>query len=216
MFEQVLSKSAKDSLALLGESGLLKDAYLAGGTALALQLGHRRSYDFDFFTPKKFNEKILLRNFAALPLNFQLEQSSWGTILGYLDKTRFSLFFYDYPLLDNPHKFLGINVIGLKDIAPMKLAAISDRGTRRDFIDLYFILAVEKIFTLQKTLNLYDRKFKVLRQNKTHLLKSLVYFEDAEKDKMPKMIKNVDWTGVKKFFEKEVKIISKLQIFAKL
>jgi len=54
MFEQVLSKDAKKSLAVLGKSGLLKNAYMAGGTALALQIGHRVSVDFDFFTPKEF------------------------------------------------------------------------------------------------------------------------------------------------------------------
>lgn len=210
MFEEVLPKNAKNSLALLGKSGILKDAYLAGGTALALQIGHRISVDLDFFTRRGFDEKIFIQKFTRLPLNFQLERMDWRTILGYVNKTRFSLFFYEYPLLAKPHKFLGINVCDIKDIAPMKMAAISDRGTKRDFIDLYFIIAIEKILTLQQIFNLYDRKFKVLHQNKLHILKSLVYFNDADVEKIPKMIKDVDWQEVKKFFEKETKKFLKI------
>ena len=207
MFEEVLPKEAKRSLALLGESGILKDAYLAGGTALALQMGHRISVDFDFFTKKKFNSEMLVQKLAALPAKFQLERLEWGTILGYVGRTRFSLFYYNYPLLDKPAFFSGIKLASIKDIASMKIAAISDRGAKRDFIDLYFILAVEKAFSFKDVLNFYDKKFKVLRQNKMHILKSLIYFNDAEKVEMPKMLKDVNWKEVKKYFEKEVKEI---------
>lgn len=203
MFEKVLSKNAKDSLAILGESGLFNDAYLAGGTALALQIGHRHSYDFDFFSQKEFDEKILIQRLANILPNFQLEKIAWGTILGYIKDTRFSLFFYKYPLLHKSHKFLKINIADIKDIAPIKIAAIADRGTKRDFIDLYFIAAVKKTLTIEEIFELYDEKFKVLKQNKIHILKSLVYFDDAEKDKMPRMYHDISWLKVKKFFISE-------------
>lgn len=209
MFEKVLSKNARSGLALLGKSGLLKDAYLAGGTALALQIGHRISVDFDFFTQKKFREKIFVQKLSSLPIDFQLERLESGTILGNLGKTKFSLFFYDYPLLNKAREFLNINVASVKDIAPMKLLAISGRGTKRDFIDLYFIIGVEKIFSLAEIFDLYNQKFKVLVQNKMHILKSLTYFEDADKDLMPEMLKNIDWQKVKKFFETEAKLLAK-------
>jgi hypothetical protein len=188
---------------------LLKNAYLAGGTALALQIGHRVSLDFDFFTKKRFDETILLPKLASLPVDFRLERSAKETILGYVNKTRFSLFFYFYPLLDKLQEFIGIRVAGIKDIAPMKIAAISDRGTKRDFIDLYFIIAVEKLYSLEEILGFYEEKFALLHQNKFHLLKSLTYFEDAEKDRLPKMIKKVEWPKVRKFFEAEVKKLSR-------
>lgn len=209
MFEEVLPSKTKKSLALLGKSGLLKDAYLAGGTALSLRIGHRISVDLDFFTKKKFKEEIFIQKLAKLPVNFHLERLSWGTILGYLETTRFSCFFYNYPLLAKSNKFLNINVADIADIAPMKINAISDRGTKRDFIDLYFIIALEKTFTLEEILRLYDKKFKALQENKLHIFKSLVYFRDAEQNPMPKMIKNVDWSEVKKFFEKEVEILGR-------
>lgn len=123
----------------------MKDAYLAGRTALALQIGHRVSVDFDFFTRKEFNEKIFIQRLVKLPVKFQAERTERGTILGFTDRTKFSLFYYDYPLLAKPREFLNINICDIRDIAPMKLAAISDRGTKRDFIDLYFIIVVEKL-----------------------------------------------------------------------
>lgn len=198
MFEQVLSGNTKKSLALLGESGLFKNAYLAGGTALALQIGHRISVDFDFFTPKEFDENILVQRMKKIIPEFRIERTEWGTILGNIGKTRFSLFFYDYPLLFKPHDFLGVKIADIKDIAPMKIAAIADRGTKRDFIDLYFMTEKENILSLEKALELYDKKFKLLKQNKMHILKSLCYFDDAEKGKMPKMLKDVSWKEVKK------------------
>ena len=122
-------------------------------------------------------------------------------------------FFYPYPLLFKTHKFLGIEIADIKDIAAMKISAIGDRGTKRDFIDLYFILNEAKVLTLEEAFKLYDKKFKVLSQNKIYLLKSLVYFDNADKDKSPKMIKKVSWQKVKKFFiSEQKKLIKKLLV----
>lgn len=209
MFEEVLPQKAKESLAILGNSGILKNAYMAGGTALALGIGHRHSYDFDFFTRKEFDEKMLVQRIKRLIPDFELEKIDWRTIMGYIQKTRFTLFFYDYPLLFPAQKFLKINIVDVKEIAPMKIAAISDRGKKRDFIDLFFIINKEKLLTLEECLNLYDKKFKLLKQNKVHILKSLSYFEDADQDEMPQMIKQVEWQEVKDFFKKESVKLSK-------
>ena len=200
MFEEVLPREAKRALALLGESGILKDAYLAGGTALALQLGHRMSIDLDFFSKTEFNEQGFVDRMATFSVGFKLEKIDWRTVLGYVGKTKFSLFFYDYPLLAKPKNYLNINIADIKDIAPMKLLAVSDRGIKRDFIDLYFIVAVDKIITLEEIFKLYDLKFKKLQQNKAHILKSLTYFEAADETPMPKMLRAVDWKEVKKYF----------------
>lgn len=209
MFEQVLQKGAKDTLAILGQSGLLKNAYMAGGTGLALQLGHRISVDFDFFTEKKFKARPLVEQLNKAGLDFKLERIEWGTIIGHLGKTKFSLFFYDYPLIDKPIKFLDNNIASIKDIAAMKLLAISERGIKRDFMDLYFILAKEKLLTLKEVFELYEKKFKMLRQDNAHLLKSLTYFEDADKTTVPEMLKPANWQEMKNFFEKEVKYLAK-------
>lgn len=209
MFEKVLSKSAKESLAILSKSRLIDNAYLAGGTAVALQLGHRESKDFDFFTPQKFGARVLAKRIKKEISSFKIEKISWGTIMGFLGDVRFTMFFYEYPLLFKPNKFLGINIADVRDITPMKIAAISDRGTKRDFVDLYFIFK-KKYSSLEESLNLYERKFRKLKQNKFHLIKSLTYFRDAEEEEMPKMLVEVNWPEIKRFFEKEVKKLSKV------
>ena len=106
-------------------------------------------------------------------------------------------------------KFVGAALADVRDIAAMKIAAISDRCTKRDFIDLYSIIVSRRIISLEECLNLYDKKFKALKQNKIHILKSLVYFNDAEGDVMPKMLERVEWPEVKKFFQKEITALSK-------
>lgn len=209
MFPKTLSETAKQSLGTLKGISIFQSAYLAGGTALALQLGHRYSHDLDFFTTKKFDEKVLTQELGETLSDFRLERQEWRTILGYIKNMRFSIFYYKYPLLFSPHNFSDIPVADVKDIAPMKIAAVADRGTKRDFIDLYFILAIHQILTLPETLELYDKKFGKLAQNKIYILKSLAYFEDAEQDAMPNMIQKVQWDSVKQFFFDEQKSLLK-------
>lgn len=210
MFEKVLPKDAKDALASISEKNILpKKTYLAGGTALALQFGHRKSFDFDFFTPTDFKAEILAQKIRHSFRDFKLDQLAWGTILGYIGQTKFSLFIYEYPLLFPTQEFVGAALADVRDIAAMKISAISDRCTKRDFIDLYTIVASRKTISLEECFDLYDKKFKALAQNKVHILKSLIFFEDAEGDIMPKMLERVDWKEVKKFFQKEVTILSR-------
>ena len=205
MFEKALLGKTKNILALLAKSHLLKEAYLAGGTACALHLGHRISYDLDFFTAKKFRVSLLTKKIEKIE-GFKLERTAWGTILGKFNKIRFSLFYYSYPLLYPPKNFRGIKVADLRDIAAMKIAAIAERGTKRDFIDLYVIC---QKMSLEKTLSLYNQKYGKLASNLFHTIKSLTYFEDAEGDVMPKMLISFSWIDVKKFLEKEVKNLGK-------
>lgn len=205
MFEKVLFGKAKNILAILAKSQLLKEAYLAGGTGCALHLGHRISYDLDFFIPKKFEVLPFAKKMTKIK-GFKLEKTEWGTVLGKFDKIKFSLFYYSYPLLYSPKNLKGIKVADLRDITAMKISAISERGTKRDFIDLYAIC--QKI-PLRKALFLYNRKYGTLSNNLFHLFKSLTYFEDAEGDVMPKMLISFSWSEVKKFFEKETKNLGK-------
>jgi predicted nucleotidyltransferase component of viral defense system len=206
VFEQVLPGNTKAILAVLGKSKIIQRAHLAGGTALALQLGHRISYDLDFFTAKEFDENKLLPEIKKIS-DFQLENISWRTILGKFEDVRFSIFYYEYPLLYPTKKFGRINVIDMRDIAAMKIAAIASRGTKRDFIDLYFIC--KDTLSLPDAIGLYDKKYKNLATTKIHIMKSLVYFEDAQADEMPEMLKKANWEDIKKFFENEVKKLVK-------
>lgn len=203
MFEQTLPKDTKSALAVLGESKLLKNAYLAGGTALALRINHRISYDLDFFTPENFDVNIYIQKLGNIGL--KLERQSEGTILGNIKNTKFSLFYYKYPLIDKIDSYQNINIVGVKDLVAMKINAISSRCTKRDFIDLFYLA---KKFSLKEMLDFYDQKFGALAANQIHILKSLCYFDDAENDPAPNMIKDeFNWNKVKEFFTRETKAL---------
>ena len=202
MFEETFVKGAKDILALLGRSGILQETYLAGGTAAALQLGHRISVDFDFFTTKEFMPKEISATLSKLG-SFDEEQESKGTILGKFEGINFSLFVYKYPLIFPALKYLSVNIADIRDIAAMKIDAIATRGAKRDFIDLYFIC--KSGYQLTELLDFYDKKYKRLASNHIHIQKSLVFFNDAEHDEMPRMLKDVKWEKVEEFFEEEIK-----------
>lgn len=206
MFEETLIKGTNDSLAILSRSGILKDAYLAGGTAAALQMGHRISMDFDFFTPKEFIPKKFSAGLSKLG-PFDEDQADKGTVLGKFNGVSFSLFIYKYPVIFPVIKYLSLNMADIRDIAAMKIDAIATRGAKRDFIDLYFIC--QSGYQLEQLLDIYDKKYKNLAAAEIHIMKSLVYFDDAEPDEMPKMLKKAAWKDIKKYFEYEVRKLAK-------
>ena len=206
MFAKALSRDAKAALALLGRSRWSPEAYLAGGTACALHLGHRISVDFDFFTPGAFDVSQILRSLKKIG-SFKLEEQSEGTLLGTFEKIRFSLFTYPYPVLFPFATYLEVPISDLRDIAAMKIAAIGSRGIQRDFIDLYFIC--RSGISVAEVLSLYRRKFGDSASQQIHLQKSLVYFADAEAGKVPKMRVKVEWDEVKRYFMEEVKKLAK-------
>jgi hypothetical protein len=209
MFEDTLIKGAKENLALLGRAGLLSDAYLAGGTAAALQLGHRVSEDFDFFTPEEFSPRAFAGELSKLGL-FNEEQADKGTVLGEFEGIKFSIFHYNYPLLFPPLKYQSLDIADIRDIGAMKIDAVASRGVKRDFVDLYFICKSGQ--ELVGLLDYYDKKYGLLASNLIHIQKSLVFFDDADPEEMPKMLKGITWEEIKKYFLDEVKNISNAEI----
>ncbi|KKP43635.1 MAG: hypothetical protein A3C58_00850 [Candidatus Staskawiczbacteria bacterium RIFCSPHIGHO2_02_FULL_34_10] len=181
--------------------------YLAGGTALALQSGHRKSYDLDFFTENKsFDEKgveKVLNEYGKWVTN----NISKGTVFGIFSKTKMSLIAYPFfTPAEKISKFGTVSLLAIGDIAIMKIVAISQRGKKRDFFDLYWIC--NNVVSLQESILKVDKQYSV-RQNPTHILKSLVYFQDAEDDPEPEIYFKATWKEVKKFFSREISIIAK-------
>lgn len=200
MFVELLPEATRRNLALLANSSVVSPFYLAGGTAAVLHAGHRISVDLDFFSPEPFDSAQLADRLSGLG-RFRLERLGEGTLLGELQDARISFFRYRYPLIAEPVQVLGIAVAGLGDIAAMKLNAISQRGTRRDFIDLYVI--VQAGLSLSEVLGHYRHKYAGLDLNLLHLAKSLTYFVDAEADPMPEMLVDLSWEEVKAFLQRE-------------
>lgn len=200
MFTKTLLPDTVRAIHVASQIPVVKNAYLAGGTSLALQLGHRISVDLDFFTLEEFDENLVATGLSQFQ-QFKEKSRAWATVLGWIGETKFSIFYYKPRLIDKLIPFEGIQLAGKKDIAAMKLEAIAGRGLRRDFIDL-FILSKE--FSLDEMLQFYDEKFGLLDQKKYMIIKGLGYFEDAT-DEMPNMLIPINWEEVKEFFRKETK-----------
>ncbi len=201
MFEKVITKKAKQNLVLLSQTNFIKNFYLAGGTGLALHLGHRKSLDFDFFTKNSFKPEIIIKKISKMG-EFSLTSKDTGTLHGLFNNIRVTFLYYPYPVLFSTKEFVNVKVAGIFDIGCMKLDTISRRGSKKDFIDLYFICQEIKF---DKLLDIFVKKYRDIDFNMVHVLKSLCYFKEAEKQPMPEMIDNVSWTRVKKFFKKQSK-----------
>lgn len=187
----------------------MADFYLAGGSAVALHLGHRRSVDLDFFCPNELNTPLLLRRLQRIG-KFDLTKEAWGTLIGTLKGVRVSFFTYPYPLLRPTPKLWGVRIASLLDIGLMKLIAISQCGSRRDFIDLFFIC--HQSIPLPALLASLPQKFVGVNYNLPHILRSLVYFDDAEKEPMPTMLVPVRWSDIKRFFQTQVRMIAEASL----
>lgn len=200
MFGTVLAESSQNALAILGKSGLMSEAYLAGGSALALRFGHRYSVDFDFFSPDSFDPAILCASLKKIG-DFKESLVKGITLLGEFNRVKFSYFEYGYPLIAKTADYLGVKIADPKDIAAMKLAAIMDRGTKRDFVDIYELN--KQGMTIEEIFGWYDKKYHWLESNLFSLIKSLQYFDEAEIGEMPRMIKKYSWKKIKIFFLSE-------------
>lgn len=207
---ETLPRATKKALIFLSTQKWLENPrwYLAGGTSLALSAGHRKSFDLDFF--------YKLSNFDASELSEKLlESNDWeihikkkNTIYGKLFGSKVS--FIAYPFFVPKQDFLrygSINVLTPKDVGVMKIIAISQRGRKRDFFDLYW--CAKNIEPLEEMVKNLKVQYPSVAHNYHHILKSLVYFEDAESDPNPKIFFDADWKKVKSFFRKEVVAITK-------
>lgn len=206
MHSKVLPKGSAKLLARLSEvkSDALQDWVLAGGTGLALRLGHRISEDFDFFRTDAMDLRTLhsvLREVGEYETLQEAEHTLTVIVLG----VKVSFFRIADPFLyaTTPYSFFG--VADPRDIALMKLIAISSRGSRKDFVDLHVMLRHGMV--LKELFQDLPRKYGKGRANAYHILKSLTYFADAEKEPMPKMLVPFDWKECKKLFLREAQAL---------
>ena len=197
---EAVTLEVRDLLAVLGQLPLLRPFYLAGGTALALRLGHRISQDLDLFAnietlDEHLRQSIVeeLRRGHAIDL---LQDSVLGLILK-VEGQPVSFFSYGYPLLAPTDLVSGIQVAGILDIGLMKLDAIAGRGTRKDFYDLYFIashIPLDELFARSSDKYPHSRGFGM------RVLTALVDFDIADQQDEPTMLRPVKWDQVKAFF----------------
>ena len=171
---------------------VLDDARLVGGTALALQLGHRTSVDLDFFGRINADSEEL-RDILREVGRVEVASVSKNINIFWVNGIKVDMVNYPYPWLDLPIEEDGVRLASfLRDIAAMKVSAIVNRGTKKDFIDLYTLL---QFFKLDDILDIYSRKYS--DGSLFIVLKSLTYFDDAETDPMPNVLNDTTWETVK-------------------
>lgn len=170
---------------------VLNKTILVGGTALALQIGHRISVDIDLFgTITQDNYELINQLHTIAPLTILRKSENIHILL--MDGIKVDIVNYPYRWLSPPKTINKIRLANLEDIAAMKLSAISGRGSKKDFIDFYFLL---NRFELSQILAFYQQKYP--DGSEFLVLKSLTYFEDAEKDETPLMLQSKDWHDIK-------------------
>jgi len=198
MYYSILDQKRINILPLLG---LLDDKwYLAGGTALALQIGHRDSVDFDFFIDSDFDTSVLFERLREIFEDYDIVkiQDEKNTLTIILDEEiKLSFFTYKYKLLKSIIVEKYLRLASVKDIACMKLSAVVSRATQKDYVDLYFILQKISLDTLLK-----DAKVKFSQLDTNLILKSLIYFEDIKNEKIYfKNNKEINFEEVKKYLQ---------------
>lgn len=201
-----LPKPTKEALDILSKQDWIKkDWYLAGGTALALQFDHRVSIDLDFFsTQTDFDPDFIIRTLT--PYGWETTIREKGTLYGELKGAKISFLAYPYFIPKKPFiHYENIQVLDGFDIAVMKIIAISQRGRKRDFFDLYWYVNNKE--SLLGVLERVDTQFPNLAHNYHHIFKSLNYFDEAEEDPDPHIFFDKSWEDVKKYF---LKIVPKI------
>lgn len=202
MFDNTLVPETLNFIKSLRPGDLPDDSYLSGGTAIALQIGHRISVDLDFFTPNVFSEQEWLQKFEN-QFDFNLFQKDWQTLNGNVKDVKLSLFYYKYKLVDEKVDFYGIKLASLPDLCANKLDTVISRSAKRDLVDIYFLA---QKFGIPQMFDFYDQKYGNFEDREIMIKKALLYFDDAENDPNPNMLVNFDWNELKKYFKKEVKI----------
>ena len=202
------TRQAFDALATLPVPSAF---YLAGGTALALHLGHRISYDLDFFSttnPLGMTERALLarqlQNIKPTTIKREQDEQLYTTIMG----VEASFIYQHHPLLFPLIEVGGLQLASAVDIGLMKLSALKDRGTRRDFVDLYCLRRIAPFKTL---FELLPKKYFDRPDFTVHLAYALQYFADAENDTRElQLLQSVKWSAVKKYCTEGSNLLSKL------
>ena len=197
---ETLPTGTLDLLKRLSTHPALDKFALVGGTALALRFGHRRSIDFDFFTPESFDVEALADMLSRELPNFEMTGMNKGGFNASIGNLKADFVTYRYPLLAEPETQDGIRMFSLQDIIGMKLSAITNRGARKDFYDLHALIQNLGVDAL---IDIYRQKYP--SHDPMIALRSMIYFDDAEDDNDPELLMEQDWDKVKKAIRVAVK-----------
>ena len=203
---ETITPGMRELLIWFGKHGFAARFYLAGGTALALQLGHRRSVDLDFFSESDevhdHTRQELIHIFSARQA--EIIENVDGNLLLLVDGLHVGFFSYGYLLLEPAKTVEDIYLASLLDIGLMKLDAVIGRGSRKDFYDLYVI---NRHISLQDLLHAGERKYPQVRDFQLMALEALLQFDNADRDLQPEMLADLPWENVRLFFVQQVRAL---------
>jgi len=188
---QTIDSKTLELLKGIQEIKIFENLLLVGGTSLALQIGHRISVDLDFFGKLDVDRQDIINELSKLGKLKTIHFTNNINVFT-LNGIKIDIVNYTYPWLQKKLIVDDVRLANIVDISAMKIAAITGRGTMKDFIDLYFIL---KQYSLKQILEFYVQKYS--DASVFMAIKSLTYFDDAEEDVMPKMFKKINWESVK-------------------
>jgi len=200
LHKETISPHTLELLIQLQQKEYLKGFYLVGGTALALQIGHRTSVDIDLFSDFSFDAAYVLENLSA-DFDFKLFFSATNTLKGSIQGVQVDILAHRYPYICSPQMIENIAMVSVEDIIAMKLNAISISGQRiKDFIDIFYLL---KSYSIDTMIRFYKTKYTTF--NEVNVLKSLVWFEDIDHSDMPVLLENpkLKWSEVSAKIRKE-------------
>jgi len=198
---QTVESGTLELLKNLQAKPYLDQFVLVGGTALSLQLGHRKSVDLDFFTDKDFDANVLLEkvnnDFNVTKELMKMKQ----TLILEVEDIKVDFIRFKYPFQFPILEIDTIKLLAIPDIAAMKLDAVTGRGAKKDFVDIYYLL---QDYSLPELLEFYKKKYR--HETIFHVIRSLSYFEDAEEEPDPVIFdEEIKWENVKDIIRQSVK-----------
>lgn len=191
LHNETIETGTMQMLKELQKMPFLKDTRLVGGTALALQYGHRRSVDLDFFGYMDCEDEDIIDSIRPLGKIKIISMKPNIKVL-IINNVKVDFVNYKYKWIDNPVKEADIVLASPKDIAAMKVNAIEGRGTKKDFIDLYYLL---KYYKLSDIIGFYENKYP--ENSAFRAILSMGYFDDADPQPMPFMYEDISWNSIK-------------------
>lgn len=201
MHAECLTQEAKRLFPFLSH---FSNFYLVGGTALALQIGHRKSYDFDLFTydqlPPKLFQKVK-KYFSGEKISVSLWTQEQADI--FVAGVKITFRYYPFKCLYKCKIYYEIPLLSLPEIGAAKARTLGRRAAYRDYVDLYFILS-EKHVTLRKIIECAQKKYKK-EFNARNFLEQLVYLGDITDTKVDFLRQSVSKRSLSSFFEKAIR-----------
>ena len=206
LHKETVTTTTLELLRELMQDKKLDSFFLAGGTALSLQIGHRISIDIDLFSQQPFDENELLMHLESFE-RFQLNYIHRNTIKGQIKDVQVDIITHGYPFIKPANEIDGIRLASIEDIAAMKLNTIIGNGTRvKDFIDIAFI---SSYLSLQQMIEAYEAKY--ASRNPVMVLKSLLYHQEINHNEPVRMVSGpFNWEPIKLRIDEMVKFPNKV------